>query len=174
LNHLLDNCPSHIPPLFKIPFPDGTLRYNREIRRWITLSSWYFGSWESVYFDLFSTDSKIQRFKLIIKPDLSDASLHFINMSEITSNDLKTAIAALWLSDSYRICEDALVIFCDHYKKGGVFTGLTSAPFTNVVTPWKFKRARSLCPTSGRFVYCAYVDDVRDYLSERIVVVDLL
>jgi hypothetical protein len=123
-------------------------------------------------------DSKLQRFKLVIKPDLSDASLHFINMSEITSNDLNTAIDAFWLSDSYRICEDALVIFWNNYVNRGAFTGLTSAPFTNVATRWNFGiEAESFCPTSGRFVYRIsdyHDDDDGSFIAGKIVVVDLL
>ena len=44
------------------------------------VSSWYFGSRDSVYFDIIYTDSVLQRFK-IMEPDLSDASLHAINWS---------------------------------------------------------------------------------------------
>jgi hypothetical protein len=139
----------------------------------MTPSSWYIGSWESVYFDLFSTDSRLQRFKLIIKSDLSDASLHFINMSKLTLNDLKTAIDAFRFCDGYRFCEDALVIFWINYKDWGAFTGLTSAPFTSVVTRWNFglgTDSESFCPTSGRFVYRTSDYDDDGNIAGRIVV----
>ena len=124
----------------------------------MTVSSWYLGS-ESVYFDIFYTDSKLQRFKIVIKPDLSDASLHLINMSEIISYDLMKSLKAHRVCEEYRICEDALVLFWNNYnnynKTSGTYAGLTSAPFTNVVTR-RDGYLHSLCPASGRFVYCIY------------------
>jgi hypothetical protein len=132
----------------------------------MTLSSWYFGSWDSVYFDILFRDSKLQRFKVIVKPDLSDASLQFINTSEITSDDLMKFLEAYRdiNHDGYRICEDALVnlwnnSFTSNFvNMSGAYTGLTSAPFTNIVTRWDGE-VDSLCPTSGRFVYCTDSDD---------------
>ena len=122
----------------------------------MTISSWYLGSWESVYFDIFHTDSKLQRFKIIIKPDLSDASLHLINMSEITSDEFLDSLEESRDSfcEGYRICEDVLVYFWNNYfMTWGGYIGLTSAPFTNVVTQWnEHFDSLSLCPTSGRFV----------------------
>ena len=124
----------------------------------MTLSSWYFGS-ESIYFDIFYADSKVQRFKIVIKPDLSDASLHFINMSEINSEDFMESLGSYRVCDGYQICEDALVYLWDNgnCKAWGTYAGLTSAPFTNIVTRWD-ARFDSLCPASGRFVYYAYDD----------------
>ena len=121
----------------------------------MTVSSWYFKSCESVYFDVLYTDSKLQRFKIIIKPDLSDASLHVINnMSEIVADDLMESLAFKFC-EGYRICEDALVSFWTNHEMWGAYTGLTSAPFANVVTRWDgLGRVDSLCPASGRFVYC--------------------
>ena len=81
-DHFLATHIVHIPPLFKIPLPDGTVRRSDEIFKWMTPSSWYFGSWESLYFDILYTDSKLLRFKIIIKSDLGDASLHSIIKSE--------------------------------------------------------------------------------------------
>ena len=166
--HFLDNNPTHIPPLLKIPFPDGIIRHT-EILKWMTVSSWYFGS-ESIYFDIFYTDSKLQRFKIIIKPDLSDASLHFMNMSEIISYDLMKSLTAYEVCEEYRICEDALVYFWNNNNKtSGTYAGLISAPFTNVVTQ-RDGYLHSLCPTSGRFVYCID-DDVKGFVN--MVVADL-
>ena len=157
-----------IPPLFKIPFPDGILRHTR-ILRWITISSWYFGSnWESLYFDNLYRDSRLQRFKIIIKPDLSDATLHVINTSEIFSDDsdLIESLETNGIGEGYRICEDALVYFWNNSMTLGTYTGMTSAPFINIVTRWDEQlEVESLCPTSGRFVYCTN--------NRRIAVVDL-
>jgi hypothetical protein len=163
LLHFLDNNSTHIPPLLKIPFPEGIIRHNHKILRWMTVSSWYFGSWESVYFDILYKDSKLQRFKIIVKPDLSDVSLHFINISEIISNDLMRFSYPYNIYDGYMICDDALVCFWNdrndlNSNAWRAYTGLTSAPFTNVVTRCNGE-IDSLCPASGRFVNCTYDSD---------------
>jgi hypothetical protein len=135
----------------------------------MTVSSWYFNSWESAFFDILYTDSKIQRFKINIKPDLSDASLHAANMPETIPDYLLKSFDLYKVSDGYMVCEDSLVYFwINHFKTWGAFTGLTSAPFTNVVMQWN-GHAHSLCPTSGRIVY--YTDDGDG--SRVIVVADL-
>jgi hypothetical protein len=149
-DNIRDDNPNLIPPLFKIPFPDDIARYTRRSLTWKTLSSWYFGfSGEIVYFDMIYT--QIQRFKIIIKPDLSDASLHVINIPETISGDLKESSVAFRIYEGYRICEDALVYSWNNHKTWGAYTGLTSAPFTKVFTRWD-GHVISLCPTSGRFV----------------------
>ena len=143
----------------------------------MSLSSWYFGS-ESIYFDIFYTDSKLQRFKIIIKPDLSDASLHITNMSEIMLDDLTEWSESYRVCEGYRICEDALVYFWNYrFESQILYTGLIltsadSAPFTNVVTQWNASGGiKSICPTSGRFVYSTNDNDGN--LFRQIVVVDL-
>ena len=72
----------------KNSFPGCILPNTHEIFGWMTVSSWYLRSWDSLYFDVLYRDSKLQSFKIIIKPDLSDASLHVINISETISDDL--------------------------------------------------------------------------------------
>ena len=70
--------------------------------------------------------------------------------------------------EDYRICDDALVYFWNtsNRNKWGAYTGLTSAPYTNIVTQSNEQiQVQSLCPSSGRFVY--YTND------RRLVVVDL-
>ena len=135
------------------------------------LSSWYFGS-ESIYFDILYKDSKLRRFKIIIKPDLSDVSLHFINMmSEINSDDLMLNLEIQNVHEGHRICEDTLVYFWNNRLTWGAYVGLTSAPFTNVVTRW-VGYVDSLCPTSGRFVYWTDGGD-ESFINYRIVVADL-
>ena len=93
----------------------------------------------------------IQRLKLIIKPDLSDASLHVIDKPETISDELMEALEALRYSEGYKICEDALVYFWHNHRTWVAYTGLTSPPFTKVFTRWD-GQVKSLCPTSGRFV----------------------
>ena len=97
----VDCHPTHIPPLFRIQFPDG-IGINLIGRK--TMSSWYFGSSQPLYFDMVCQESKLHRFQIILKPDLSTASLHFIHSSELSPHDFE------YLSfDDYRICEDTLV-----------------------------------------------------------------
>ena len=155
-----------LPPLLKIPFPNGILR-DIPIFRWMAVNSWYYKSPESAYFDILYEDSILQRFKLIIEPDLSDGSLHFINKSEFNSDNL----LKLYRVCGYRICEDALVYFWNNSKMWGVYTGLKSAPFTftNLVT--QSGHIDSICPASGRYVYRTYDGDGN--IGRSIVVVDL-
>lgn len=165
LRHFLDNNSTHTPPLLRIPFPDGIVR-THENYRWLTVSSWYL-SLDSVYIDFFYT-SKLQRFNIIIKPDLSDASLHVINISNFISDDLMLSLGEDYICD-YRICEDAFVYFWNNSssKTWVAYTGLISAPFTNVLKQWN-GQVGSLCPASGRFVY-RFEDG-----EGRIAVVDLI
>ena len=102
------------------------------------VASWYFGSWDSIYFGILYSDSKLQRFKIIVKPDLSEASLHFIDMSEIISNGLTKSLQFYTFCDGFRICEDALVYFWNDPISitWRAYTGLISAPLTNVFTRW--------------------------------------
>ena len=168
--------PRRLPPLFKIPFPTNIVHY--DIYRWKTVSSWYFRSQESVYYlDSLRRNLKLDRFKLVLKPDLSEASFHVINSFEprVTHRrdyTLKENISHY--SSFYRVCEGAPFSFwCTGYKCG-VDTGFTSADFPdNIIAAndsrWISKYSHSLCPASGRFVYCPYgkLDDA------RLVVVDL-
>ena len=116
--------------------------------------------------------TQIQRFKIVIKPDLNDASLHVINTPENISDDLVDSLEAVRVREEYRICEDALVYFWNNHKTWGAYTGLTSAPFTKIVTRWD-AHVKSLCPASGRAI-CRTDDGVGGRKKRRrIVVVDL-
>ena len=107
-------------------------------------------------------ESKLHRFQLILKSDLSTASLHVINTSEPTFHDFDYVFF-----EDYRICEDALVSCWSYYDGAhqcGVYTGLTSALFANVISH-NSPAAKMLlpniglkyhlfsCPASGRFVH---------------------
>ena len=50
---------------------------------WTTISSWYLGSSNPLYFDMLCRHSKPHRFKLIVESDLSEASLHVINLNPL-------------------------------------------------------------------------------------------
>lgn len=90
---------------------------------------------------------------MIIKPDLSDASLHVISIAESSplSFDPYTSF------QSYRLCEDTLVSFWNNSEnlKCGIFSGFTSAQFSRDVgvRHWLARDCHYLCPASGRFVY---------------------
>ena len=127
---------------------------------WKTVSPWYFCSSHPLYFDMLC-QGLLHRFKLIVKPDLSDASLHVINTFQRTTHNFDYTSF-----ESYRICEDTLVS-CWEYFPGpyhcGLYTGLTSARFADVISH-DGPATRMLlsdvgcdfrlfsCPASGRFV----------------------
>jgi hypothetical protein len=75
----------------------------------------------------------LHRFKLSVKPDLSDASLHVINTFQRTTHNFDYTSF-----ESYRICEDTLVSFWEYVLPGtyqcGLYTGLTSARFADVIS----------------------------------------
>ena len=158
----LDDIPTHNPPLlFTIPFPDGI---PSNCIACYTVSSWYFGSSRPLYFNIICADSKLHRLQVMLKPDLSSASLHVINTYEPTPHDFRYVT----LQD-YMICEDTLVSYW--VREGGngskhecgIYTGLTSARSTNVISNGSpgvkmllpdigLDYCLSLCPASGRFV----------------------
>jgi hypothetical protein len=165
----LNQNSTHLPPLLKIPFPDGIVR-DIPILGWMVVNPWYHGSRASTYFDILYGDLILQRFKLIIEPDLSHGSLQLINMSEFSSTD---DIFKLYRVCGYRICEDTLVYFWnDTSKVWRAYVGSTSAPFkfSNVVTQWN-GHIDSICPASGRYVYRTYDGDGN--IGRSIFVVDL-
>jgi hypothetical protein len=158
--------PTHMPPpLFRIPFPD--ISHHPPRMEWNTISPWYFGSSQPLYFDMLCQDSKLHRFQIMLSPDLSTASLHVINTSEQAPHDFDDI-----LFNDYRICEDTLVSCWilgintdedqDQYQNG-VYTGLTSVRFSNVTSDRRPATKVLLpdtgylyllysCPASGRFV----------------------
>ena len=154
-----DIHPTHIPPLFKVPFPDDIVVHSDFIE-WKKISSWYFGSSQPLYFDMLCRDPKLHRFEIILKPDLSTASLHVINTSEPTPLHFETESL-----DDYRICEDTL-FSCWCYAarafntpsrnkyQWAVYMGSTSARFSNV-TSNDSPAAKMLLPEIG--LYCKYI-----------------
>ena len=68
------------------------------------MSPWYFGSSQPLYFDTLCQDSKHHRFQIMMKPDLSTASLHVINASELTPHNFNFVTF-----QDYTICEDTIV-----------------------------------------------------------------
>ena len=164
-----DHNPTHIPPLFTIPFPDDISSYPKRIR-WNTMSSWYFGSSHPLYFDMLCQDSKLQMFQIMLKPDLSTASLRVINTSELTGYETYDFDDEFFMD--YMICDDALVscwfhdyqdLPLDEYR-WGVYTRLTSARLVNAISHGRpaakillpeigHENRLYFCPASGRFVF---------------------
>jgi hypothetical protein len=115
------------------------------------ISSWYFGSSQPLYFDM-SYASKLHRFEITIKPDLSDASLHFINTSKHTCEFYSLSCR------QYTICEDRLLFWEDCNDEYGPHLRLLSSHFANVISPvqkniYESDDGFSLCPASGRSIY---------------------
>ena len=178
---LVDNPILMPPPLFTIPFPDG-ISLNYKLVRWNSISSWYSCSSGPLYFGVLceeSNGSKFHRFQIVLEPDLSAASLHVINTSEITTLNFNVTFFL-----DYRICEDTLVS-CWTYDpiarpkkyQCGVITGLTSARFSkfisysspagNIKFPADLDEYRFfLCPASGRSILLGRDNNVAvlDYL----------
>jgi len=174
-----DHNPTHMPPLFTIPFPDGIV-LGPELLQWKTISSWYFGSSHPLYFDMLCRGFKLHRFQIILKPDLSTASLCVINTSTLAPHDFNCLY-----NKEYRICEDTIVCcgiqydFCrqgDQYQLAcGAYTGLTlvrfvisyDVPAHEKLLPYpRDPRILSSCPATGRYIV---VDT-----SNSVVVLDLL
>ena len=163
---LVDNPILMPPPLFTIPFPDGIL-LNHKFVKFNSISSWYSCSSAPLYFSVLceeSKGSKFHRFQIVLEPDLSAASLHVINTSEITHDFENT------FPKDYRICEDTHVScwfyqdpVCPERYQCGVITGLTSARFSDLISyrspagNMRFPAHGNdyfffLCPASGRSV----------------------
>ena len=149
-----DDNHTHMAPLFTIPFPDGIELYY-ELIQWNTISSWYFGSSQPLYFDAFCRDSKLHRFQIILKPDLSTASLHLINTFELTLRESNPKFL------DYTICEDTLVTCCSYSNffngRWDLFADVTLTSHTgfsaNVLLPdLGYYNMLSWCAGSGRFV----------------------
>ena len=175
-----DHHPTHIPPLLIIPLPVD-IEIDPDFIKWNRISSWYFGSSQPLYCDLLGPGSTIHRFQIVIEPDLSTASLHVINTSEITSYDFTKVYLP-----PYMICEDTLVSYfiISNYNHDThqyqyqicLYTGLTTAngifshggPAANMLLS-DIRRGCNLfpCPASGRFVL--HVDS-RD--SDSIAILD--
>ena len=156
-----DHNPTRLPsPLFTIPFPDDIALHTERVG-WNVISSWYFSTSHPLYFEALCQDSKLHRFQIMLKPDLSAASLHVIHTSELTPHDFKVVS----FHDA-RICEDTLVSCWSggHQSGHGLYTGLTSTRFADIISH-SGPAAKMLilpnigceyhlfsCPTSGRFV----------------------
>ena len=141
------------PPLLTIALPDGIVPECFILK---SVISWYCGSSNPLYFDMICQDSKLHCCQIMLKPDLSSASLRVINTYPHVS-------PWAYLRD-YRICEDALVFYsthggrrqnryqcCVYMTSNGTSHG---GPPTPMLLPDIGRRyVLFLCPASGRFLH---------------------
>ena len=115
----LNNNPTHISPLLKTSLPDHITR-NSERFRWETILNWYVGSSQSIHLGVSPEDSIIHNLEIVIKPDLSDISLHVINTSSLAPN-FRTI-----LYPQYHILEDHTHVSQTTHE--GIYIRSTSSP----------------------------------------------
>jgi hypothetical protein len=161
----LNNNLTHISPLLKTSLPnDITCNYTRIM--WERILDWYASSSQSIHLgvSVFSTaalDNNIHNIEIVIKPDLSDISLHVSNTAQIAGDYFGSIL-----------CED-YHIFEDHTHVSEVFiVGDESwifirsmSPSPNIILPaspiivtLSLPSLRALllsssCLASGRIVY---------------------
>ena len=164
-----DNNPTRLPPRIRVKFPDGLGLYPIVPYGFRMMSSWYIDSSQPLYFDKVYALQR-DRFKLVIKPDLSDATLHFINTLPVDENTFLY---------EFVLCEDTLVSYWVASAACGISTGSMLSHPTNTIlhkdidiwlpadTPCG--STSPICPASGRFVYMhgPYKIVVLDFLSHR-------
>lgn len=145
---------------------------------------WYFGSSNPLYFDLLRHNSTVDRFQIMLKPDLTSANVQFINSVNPICNDSKLDTTR----DEYRLCEDSLFScrIYDNYPLDGFsryqnlraiqgfkpnrfFAVSNGSPARQVVLPhdWHHTYSLSSCPASGRFVAHLVSDE-----NEKLIVFD--
>ena len=113
---------------------------------------------------MINRDHILQRFHIILEPDLSTASLHVISTFELTRYEFEYIIF-----DDYRICEDVLVscrISSDllHHYANIISHG---GPVAKILLPDIAHHYRAFsCPPSGRFVLLSSSN------TSRVVVLD--
>lgn len=83
---------------FRAKFPDALPPRFEPV--WKKISSWYFGSPQPLYFDMVHARKfQLQRFKIIIQPDLSETILHSINTLRLTAYDAneRNTLVSFWI-----------------------------------------------------------------------------
>jgi hypothetical protein len=161
---LNDNPP--ISPPLKTSLPDHIARKYKRIR-WEEILDWYAGSSQSIHlgiseFSVEDLDLNIHNVKIVIKPDLSDISIHVINTCQLAP-DFHTI-----LYPKYHILEDHTHVSQAHLvdaHEGMICIRSTSSPPSNIISPERpiflklslpglgGLRGSTSCPASGRFVY---------------------
>jgi len=154
-------------PFFRFPLPD----YERYNKYWEKLVfPWYSCPSQPLYFSVFCSGPGLQHFEIIINPDQSAVSVHFMNISPVPEDYSGVG--------PYNICDDTLVscsresiMFpdtCTIYI-GSTSPNINSHPIlANVLLSGSQGSVPSLCPASGRAVYL----DRRN--NHRLTVLDFL
>ena len=170
----------YIPTLFNIPIPFSGDLFVVERR---IMAPWYFGSSNPLYFETLRHDSKVDTFRIMLKPDLTSATVQFVHSINRLRNDDQFDTT----SDEYRLCEDS-IFSCriyDNYPLNGWYRGRNllamgfepyrcfavsnGGPAGEVILPhvWHSTDGISSCPASGRFVASLSLDG-----DERLIFFD--
>jgi hypothetical protein len=156
----LNRNPTHISPLLKASLPDDITRKHNQIR-WETILDWYAGSSQSIHLGVSVEDLNIHDVEIVIKPDLSDISLHVINTCQLAP-DFRTILCPQY---QYRILEDHTHVSEVYARKdeSRIYIRSTSSSPPNIISPESpiilklslpgLGALSTSCPASGRFVY---------------------
>jgi hypothetical protein len=166
---LLDDNPTHISPLLKTSLPDNIARKSKRIR-WEMILDWYAGPSQSIHLGVSTELVDLHNVEIVIKPDLSDISLHVINTCQLTSDFYNI------LRPQYHIFEDhthVSEVFVRHNESCIYIRSISSPP--NIISPESPilslgapQRISTSCPASGRIVHFPWNN------SHEIIVVDFL
>ena len=178
LPDFFDYRPTYTPPLFRTTFPDNLVRQTGFIN-WEPMPSWYSGSSQRLYLDALLEGLKLYGVEIVIKPDLSDVSLHVTHTCRLIPYDYEYDSTSF---RTYGICEDNLVSRWDIVDPNQCriqIRPISSHPANilsaggpivlNVSLPGTlYPQNPASCPAFGRFVHLDRND------SHRIVIVDFL
>ena len=171
--------PTLLPPDIRVEFPDCHEFYPK-FSAWRLMSSWYIDNSRPLHLDkiyIGLEDSHLDRFKITIKPDLSDVTLHFLNTLPIDDGEHGEHHIDYPNFSASMLCEDTLVSCWNATDGCGLYTGSMLSRPPNAMLHGDIKmslpikrstweRFDPICPASGRVVY------VRD--THQIVVLDFL
>ena len=151
----IDDNPIHISPLLKTSLPDDISR-NSEPIRWEMILDWYTDTLQSIRLGV-STELNFYNVEMVIKPDLSDISLHVINTCQRVP-----LVSQYYIFEDHTHVSQADVL---NYDESIIHIWSTSSRPPNIISPespitltvslpgahdFLFP---SSCPASGRFVY---------------------
>ena len=144
------------------------------------ISEWHSVSLQSIHLGILCHAFKLHDCKIVIKPDLSDISLHIVNTFQLTADEFNTM-----LQERYNVCEDTHIscgpgkFFPQNHQRRIHIRSRPSHPsnvrtprcpvILNVSLPGSRFCSQSSCPASGRFVHLDMNDN-----NHRIVIVDFL
>ena len=159
---VFNDNPTHIPPLLKTSLPDD-ITCNYERIEWENIFDWYAGPLQSIHLGHLGVSTKvldIRDVEIVIKPDLSDISLHVIDTHRLAPH----FDTILW--PKYHIFEDHTHVSQGHIVHDDkdriwIYMRSTSRPpnilpesprILRLSLP-EVREGPSSCPASGRFVY---------------------